>query len=78
VKMTIKMPRLAETSDVVVVETVLVSAGEALAVGQAMLVVETDKALVEVPSPVAGQIIEILVAPDEEVVTGAAIAVVEG
>jgi pyruvate/2-oxoglutarate dehydrogenase complex dihydrolipoamide acyltransferase (E2) component len=38
--------------------------------------VETDKAVVEVPSPVAGIVTEQLVAVDVEVTTGTPIAVI--
>jgi len=40
-------------------------------------VVETDKAIVEIPSPFAGVLTEWLVAIDDEVSTGAEIAVIE-
>ena len=41
-----------------------------IAVGQALLLVETDKANVEIPSPFAGTVTDILVAVGEEVATG--------
>ena len=77
-RVTVKLPRVADTSDDVVVETVLVNVDDVLTVGQVLLMVETDKALVEVPSPVAGTVLQVLVSPDEELTTGAPIAVVEG
>jgi pyruvate/2-oxoglutarate dehydrogenase complex dihydrolipoamide acyltransferase (E2) component len=43
-----------------------------------LLRVETDKALVEVPSPVAGTLVEQLVALEDEIDIGAPIAVIDG
>lgn len=75
--MTVKMPRVADTVDEVVISEWLVAAGTAVATGDPLMRVETDKALVEVPSPVAGTLVEQLVAVDDDVVTGAPIAVID-
>jgi pyruvate/2-oxoglutarate dehydrogenase complex dihydrolipoamide acyltransferase (E2) component len=40
--------------------------------------VETDKAVVDVPSPVAGTLVEQLVALEDEIDIGAAIAIIDG
>lgn len=74
---TIKLPRVAETVDEVVVSEWLVDLGDVVAQGQALLRVETDKALVEVPSPIGGVVIEKLVEVDEEISTGHPILIVE-
>lgn len=71
------MPRVADTVDEVVISEWLVAAGTAVATGDPLMRVETDKALVEVPSPVAGTLVEQLVAVDDDVVTGAPIAVID-
>ncbi len=76
-KMTVKMPRAADTVDEVVVSEWIVAVGSVVAAGDAILKVETDKALVEVPAPVAGTLIEQLVAIDDEIATGTPIAVIE-
>jgi pyruvate/2-oxoglutarate dehydrogenase complex dihydrolipoamide acyltransferase (E2) component len=75
--MTVKMPRAADTVDEVVVSEWIAEAGAAVAAGETLLTVETDKALVEVPAPVAGQLVERLVAVDDEITTGTPIAVIE-
>jgi 2-oxoglutarate dehydrogenase E2 component (dihydrolipoamide succinyltransferase) len=71
------LPRLAETVDEVVISEWLVDIGEVVDVGTALLMAETDKALVEVPSPVAGTLVEQCVANEDEVTTGTVIAVIE-
>ena len=47
----VKLPKLAETTDMIVVEEWLVAEGDTVAEGQALASVETDKALVECPAP---------------------------
>jgi pyruvate/2-oxoglutarate dehydrogenase complex dihydrolipoamide acyltransferase (E2) component len=76
-RMTIKMPRAADTVDEVVVSEWALALGDTVAVGDTLIRVETDKALVEVPSPVAGTLVEQLVGIDDEIATGTPIAVVE-
>lgn len=66
----VKMPKLAETTDVVVVERWLVEVGDEIEAGDGLASVETDKVTVEVPSPVSGRIVELLVEADDEVRTG--------
>lgn len=73
----VTLPRLAETVDEVVISQWLVDVGTTVDVGTAILSVETDKALMDVPSPVAGTLAEQLVTPDDEVATGTVIAVIE-
>jgi pyruvate dehydrogenase E2 component (dihydrolipoamide acetyltransferase) len=73
----ITLPRLADTVDEVTITEWLLAIGDAVDVGAALLLVETNKAVMEVPSPVAGTLIEQRVAPDDDVVTGTVIAVVE-
>lgn len=76
-KSTVKLPRVAETVDEVVVSEIAVEVGASISAGDILMRVETDKALVEVPSPVAGTVVEILVGVDDEVSTGAPIIVIE-
>lgn len=76
-KMTVKMPRAADTVDEFVVSEWLVELGASVAAGDPIMKVETDKALVEIPSPVAGTLLEQLVSLDDEVSTGDPIAVIE-
>lgn len=76
-RMTVKMPRAADTVDEFVVSEWVVPVGSAVGAGDPLMRVETDKALVEIPSPVAGTLVEQLVAVDDEVSTGNPIAVIE-
>jgi len=73
-RVTLKLPRLGETVDEVVVIEWAIAVGEKVAEGGPLLRVETDKAVVEVPSPVAGQLIEQLVHDGDEITTGAPFA----
>lgn len=73
----VKLPKLAETSDVVVVEAWLVAVGEQVGADQPLASMETDKVTVEVPSPVAGTVTELLVDDGDEVNTGDPICVIE-
>lgn len=70
---TVKLPKLGETADSVIVETWYVGQGDYVEVGSPLLAAETDKVTVEVPSPVAGTVIEVLVPEGNEVATGAPI-----
>ena len=45
--------------------------------GTPLMAVETDKVTTEVPSPVAGTLVEQLVSPQDEVAVGAPICIVE-
>ena len=76
-KMTVKLPRI-DDSGVAVVLDWLAEAGQGIAAGDGLLTVETGKAVVEVPSPVAGVLLSKLVQIDDEVETGQAIAIVDG
>lgn len=68
---TLKMPKVGDAVDEVVVMDILVKAGDAVGEGQLLFVVETDKTQVEVPSPFAGTVVEIKIATGDEVKTGA-------
>lgn len=73
----VKMPKLGETAEQVVVLEWLVAAGDAVAEGDVLLRVETDKVDVDFPSPVAGVVTELLVAPDDEVEVGDPVCVIQ-
>ena len=76
-KVTVKMPRAADTVDEVVVSEWVIAEGATVAEGDPILRVETDKALVEVPAPMGGTLVQHLVAIDDEITTGTPIAVIE-
>jgi glutaconyl-CoA/methylmalonyl-CoA decarboxylase subunit gamma len=73
----VKLQRVADTVDEVVISEWAVEIGSTVAVGDVLVRVETDKALVEVPSPVAGTVLEYLVEIDDEVTTGTPIIAIE-
>lgn len=64
------MPRVGDTVDSVYLVAWKKTLGEDVAVGEMLLEVETDKATVEVPSPVAGKVVELLFKVDDEIKTG--------
>jgi pyruvate/2-oxoglutarate dehydrogenase complex dihydrolipoamide acyltransferase (E2) component len=74
-KLTIKMPRVGDTVDSVYLVSWRKSVGEEISVGEILMEVETDKATIEVPSPIAGKILELLFNTDDEIKTGDPVAV---
>ncbi len=54
-----------------------VAAGDVVALNQTLVEVETEKAVVELPSPFAGTVVELLAAPGETVAVGAPIVTIE-
>jgi len=74
---TLKLPKLGDSVDEVVVIEVVVSVGSVVAAGDAVLVAETDKVDAEVPAPIGGRIVEILVQVGDEISTGHPFAVLE-
>lgn len=73
----VKMPKLGETAEQVVVLEWLVAAGDRVAEGDVLMRVETDKVDADFPSPVAGVVTELLAAPDDEVGVGDPVCVIE-
>ena len=73
----VKLPKLGDTANEVVVISWLVEPGGTVAAGDPLLTVQTDKVDVDVPSPLAGTVVEHLVGPDDEVAVGDPVAVVE-
>jgi pyruvate/2-oxoglutarate dehydrogenase complex dihydrolipoamide acyltransferase (E2) component len=74
---TLKMPKVGDAVDAVVIAEINVVVGSAVAAGQTIFVVETDKTQVEIPAPFAGTVREILIADGDEVRTGAPTLVIE-
>jgi len=73
----VRMPRLGETVDEVVLLEWMVEVGDQVDEGAELALVETDKVETEVPSPVAGTVAELTVSEDAEVNTGDVICVIE-
>ena len=70
----VEMPELGESVTEGTVTQWLKSVGDTVEVDEPLLEVSTDKVDTEIPSPVAGTIVEILVEEDDEVEVGAVIA----
>ncbi len=71
---TVRVPELGGVSNVEVIE-VAVQIGAELLAGDVIVVLETDKASMEIPSPYAGQITELLVQEGIQINEGDAIAI---
>lgn len=74
----VKLPRLGDTADEVVVIEWLVGIGSRVDTGEPILRVETSKVNSDVVSPVSGIVSECLVQPGDEVAVGAPILLIEG
>ena len=72
----IRVPDLEDFDAVEVIE-LLMKPGDSVAVDDSILTIESDKAAMEIPSPVSGKIAEILVRIGEQVTEGHLLAVVE-
>jgi pyruvate/2-oxoglutarate dehydrogenase complex dihydrolipoamide acyltransferase (E2) component len=68
---TLKMPKVGDAVDEVVISEIMVQRGGTVGKGDVLFVVETDKAKVEVPAPAGGVISDVLITVGDEVKTGA-------
>ncbi len=75
-KVEIRVPDIGDFRDVEIIE-VLAAAGDQVAAEQSLLVLETEKATVEVPCAVAGTVVEMLVKVGEKVSEGTPYVIVE-
>ena len=73
---TIKVPDIGDVSDVEVIE-VLVSVGDTVALEDSLITVESDKASMEIPAPVAGVITSMLVKSGDNIAEGSDILVID-
>jgi pyruvate/2-oxoglutarate dehydrogenase complex dihydrolipoamide acyltransferase (E2) component len=76
-KTSVKLPRLGDTVDEVYLVAWKKSIGENVQAGDIVLEVETDKATVEVPSPVSGKITALLFEESAAIKTGDIIFICE-
>lgn len=74
---TIKLPELGENVDSGELTKILVSQGDTVSKDQALLELETDKATIEVPSPVAGTIKELHVQEGRKIKVGDTLFTIE-
>jgi dihydrolipoamide dehydrogenase len=72
----VKVPDIGDFKDVAVIE-VLVEPGETVAVDTSLIMVESDKASMEIPSSHAGVVMEVRVKVDDKVGEGSTILVLE-
>ena len=75
-KIDVKVPDIGDFQEVPVIE-VLVKAGDVVKVDQSLITLESDKATMDVPSPVAGAVAEIVAKVGDKVSMGTLIARVE-
>ncbi len=73
----LKIPELGENITSGRVASILVAAGDALEQDQIVLELETDKAVIEIPSTVSGTVKEVLVAEGDDVAIGQVVLRVE-
>jgi len=64
----------AEAAEVI---EVLVAVGDEVAVDQGLIVLESDKASMEIPSTLAGTVVELLVSQGQQLAEGAPVAIIE-
>ena len=72
---TVSVPDIGDFADVEIIE-VLVHVGDNVKVEDSLITVESDKASIEIPSPVDGEVTEILVSVGDRISQGTAIAVI--
>src|SRR6478609_9477342 len=72
----VKVPDIGDFKDVAVIE-VMVKPGETVAVDTSLIMVESDKASMEIPSSHAGVVKEVRVKVDDKVSEGSTILVLE-
>ena len=73
-----KLPELGENIESADVVKVLVGEGDAVESGQTLVELETDKAVIEVPSPESGRIAALHVKPGQRIEVGAPIVTIDG
>ena len=71
------LPELGENIEAADVLNVLVKAGDVIELDQAVLEIETDKATIEVPSSVAGKVVEVFIKSGDKAKVGQVIIRVE-
>jgi pyruvate dehydrogenase E2 component (dihydrolipoamide acetyltransferase) len=73
----VAVPDIGTAEPVEVIE-VCVAVGDTVAEGDSLVVLESDKASMEIPSPFAGEVVELVVAEGAQVVEGDKLAILKG
>jgi pyruvate dehydrogenase E2 component (dihydrolipoamide acetyltransferase) len=73
----IKVPDIGENVEAGKVVAVHIKTGEIISVEDPVIELETDKAVVEIPSPIAGKVVDVLAQEGSELKVGEVIATVE-
>ncbi len=73
----VKVPNIGENVEKGTVVSLMVSEGDTVEKDQALLELETDKAVVEIPSPASGKITSLKVKEGDEIEVGAVIALLD-
>ena len=76
IRQEVLVPDIGDFTDVEIVE-VMVSVGDEVAAEDSLITIETDKAAMDVPAPVAGRITEMSVGEGDKVSEGSLILVLE-
>ena len=76
-KETVNLPKLGDTSDEVLVIEWIKDVGDQVEIGDPLVLVETDKTEVEIESPQAGTLTEVLASNDSEISTGDPLCIIE-
>ncbi|MED5276982.1 MAG: biotin/lipoyl-containing protein [Actinomycetota bacterium] len=76
-KETVNLPKLGDTSDEVLVIEWIKDVGDQVEIGDPLVLVETDKTEVEIESPHAGTLTEVLASNDSEISTGDPLCIIE-
>lgn len=76
-KLTIKVPKLGLTTETVALQEWSKQVGEIVKEGEVIVILEADKATVEVPAPMGGMLIEVLAQVGTEVNVGDPIAIIQ-
>jgi pyruvate dehydrogenase E2 component (dihydrolipoamide acetyltransferase) len=75
-RQTVTVPDIGGAEAAEVIE-VLVAVGDEVAVDQGLIVLESDKASMEIPSTLAGTVVELLVSQGQQLAEGAPVAIIE-
>lgn len=74
---TVTLPKVGDTVDEVVIIEWLVQVGDIVAAGDSLVRVETSKVELDIESPVTGRLRKRVVDVDDEISTGADLALIE-